>query len=120
MVCYSLIVMTDLKRNDKHSLAMSYKKLRRDPMKKLLVIGFAIALMCTGSCTIQHSQVKAENQIQAQKVEPVLTAAEKQKKAQVEKALNGPNGAQIKSSVKKYSQMYKVDEKMIHAVILTE
>lgn len=86
-------------------------------MKKLFVLGFVVALLCTGSC--MH-ETKAEHQIQAEKAAPVLTAAEQQKKAQIEKALNGPHGAQIKASVKKYSAIYKVDEKMIHAVILTE
>ena len=45
---------------------------------------------------------------------------EQVKKAQVERALNGPNGAQIKKSVNKYSTMYKVDPYLVHALILTE
>lgn len=86
-------------------------------MKKLFVLGFVAALLCTGSC--MH-ETKAEHQVQAEKAAPVLTAAEQQKKAQIEKALNGPHGAQIKASVKKYSAIYKVDEKVIHSIILVE
>ena len=89
-------------------------------MKKLFVLGFVVALMCTGSCMHKNSVVKAEHQVQAEKAAPVLTAAEQQKKAHIERALNGPNGAQIKSSVKKYSEMYKVDEKLILAVMHVE
>ena len=54
---------------------------------------------------------------------PVTVSAqtlEQAKKQQVEAALKGPNGKQITASVKKYSEMYKVDEKMVHAIILTE
>lgn len=54
---------------------------------------------------------------------PVTVSAqtlEQAKKQQVERALNGPNGQQIKASVKKYSEKYNVDEKMVHAIILTE
>lgn len=45
---------------------------------------------------------------------------EDSKKAQVERALKGPDGAQIKKSVNKYSEMYKVEPALVHAVILTE
>lgn len=54
---------------------------------------------------------------------PVTVSAqtlEQAKKQQVEKALAGANGAQIKASVKKYSEKYNVDENLVYAVILTE
>ena len=86
-------------------------------MKKLFVLGFVVALLCTGSC--MH-ETKAEHQVQTEKAAPVLTAAEQQKKAQIEKALNGPHGAQIKASVKKYSAIYKVDEKLVLAIMHVE
>ena len=53
---------------------------------------------------------------------PVANAqtVEQAKKQQVIKALNGPHGAQIKASTKKYSVKYGIDEKLILAVIMTE
>ena len=45
---------------------------------------------------------------------------EQAKKIQAEKALNGPNGQQIKQVVNKHSEKYGVDPLLIHAVILTE
>ena len=45
---------------------------------------------------------------------------EQAKKIQAEKALNGPNGQQIKQVVNKHSEKYGVDTLLIHAVILTE
>ena len=45
---------------------------------------------------------------------------EQAKKTQAEKALNGPNGEQIKKVVIKQSEKYGVDPSLIHAVILTE
>ena len=69
-------------------------------MRALLIFGIVLALCCPVTASAQ--------------------TLEQAKKQQVEKALSGPNGAQIKTSVKKYSNMYKVDEKMVHAIILTE
>ena len=86
-------------------------------MKKLFVLGFVVALLCTGSC--MH-ETKAEHQVQAEKAAPVLTAAEQQKKAQIEKALNGPHGAQIKTAVEKYSKEYKLDKNYVYAIAYTE
>lgn len=45
---------------------------------------------------------------------------EQAKKIQAEKALNGPNGQQIKQVVNKHSEKYGVDPLLVHAVILTE
>ena len=45
---------------------------------------------------------------------------EQAKKIQAEKALNGPNGQQIKQVVNKHSEKYGVDPLLLHAVILTE
>lgn len=45
---------------------------------------------------------------------------EQAKRQQVVNALNGPNGPQIKASVKKYSVKYGIEEKLILAVIMTE
>ena len=69
-------------------------------MRALLILGIVLALCCPVTVSAQ--------------------TLEQAKKQQVEAALKGPNGAAIKTSVKKYSEMYKVDEKLVYAVILTE
>ena len=69
-------------------------------MKALLVLGIVLALCCPVTVSAQ--------------------TLEQAKKQQVEAALKGPHGEQITASVKKYSKKYNVDEKMIHAIILTE
>lgn len=45
---------------------------------------------------------------------------EQAKKTQAEKALASKDGTQIKQSVNKHSETYKVDPLLIHALILTE
>ena len=69
-------------------------------MRALLVLGIVLALCCPVTVSAQ--------------------TLEQAKKQQVEAALKGPHGKQITASVKKYSEKYSVDEKMIHAIILTE
>lgn len=69
-------------------------------MRALLVLGIVLALCCPVTVSAQ--------------------TLEQAKKQQVEAALKGPHGKQITASVKKYSEKYNVDEKLVHAVILTE
>jgi len=45
---------------------------------------------------------------------------EQVKKQHIEKTLKTAEGQQIKKAVKKYSEMYKIDEKLVLAVIMTE
>ena len=71
-------------------------------MKKILVSALTLLLLCAvGSPT-------------------TAMTLEQAKKQQVEAALKGPHGQQIKTSVSKYSKQYGVDKKLIHAIILTE
>lgn len=69
-------------------------------MRALLILGIVLALCCPVTVSAQ--------------------TLEQAKKQQVEAALKGPNGAVIKTSVKKYSEMYKIEETLILAVIQTE
>ena len=69
-------------------------------MRALLILGIVLALCCPVTVSAQ--------------------TLEQAKKQQVEAALKGPHGKQITASVKKYSEKYNVDEKMVHAIILTE
>ena len=69
-------------------------------MKALLILGIVLALCCPVTASAQ--------------------TLEQAKKQQVEADLKGPHGKQITASVKKYSKKYNVDEKMVHAIILTE
>jgi len=69
--------------------------------KTLLVMLTALLLLLSNN--IVHSQT-----------------LEQVKKQHVEKVLSSPQGQQIKSSVKKHSEKYGVDETLILAVIMTE
>ena len=72
-------------------------------MKKIIIISSLIVLSMLAAGSPANSQTY-----------------EQAKKIQAEKALNGPNGQQIKQVVNKHSEKYGVDPLLIHAVILTE
>lgn len=71
-------------------------------MKKLLISSLLLLSLVSAGCPA-YSQTYEQAKI-----------------AQVERALNGPNGQKIKQAVNKNSEKYKVDPLLIHALILTE
>ena len=71
-------------------------------MKKTILVIVAVAMLL-----LSHNTASAKT-------------LEQVKRQHYEQALKGPEGQQIKASVKKYSKQYNVDETLILAVIMTE
>lgn len=75
---------------------------RGNAMRRLLVTGLLVFSMFAVGCPTE------------------AVTYEQAKKTQAEKALSTAEGARIKTAVNKYSDTYKVDPLLVHAVILTE
>ena len=80
----------------------NHNKKEETNMRRLLLIGLLVFSMFAASLPTQAQTY------------------EQAKKIQAEKALASADGAKIKAAVNKYSDMYKVDPLLIHAIILTE
>ena len=72
-------------------------------MNKLLVVGlFLLSMFAVGICPVNAQTYEQARQ------------------AQIQKVMKTSDGAQIKSSVNKYSKMYGVEPNMIYAIMMTE